>query len=169
MRGQDRGDGAEHDRKRNQAGDIVLLVRLQQYVAGIFGVDIDADAGADRVARGLSQREHAGHQRRSARHDPVALELFSAGVIAIVDDGAGIVLIVRHMRVRLIHFGDGDDAFHHGPVRRRAHLASHPEEIEELAGENQQAHAGGNFGPEQMLSVEHGGSLKGSGLEMALV
>ena len=41
-------------------------------------------------------------------------------------------------------------------------LASHPEEIKELPGEYQQADAGGNLGPQQMLSVEHGNSLSPS-------
>jgi hypothetical protein len=68
------------------------LVGLQQRVAGIPGVHVNADAGADRVAPGLSQSEYAGRQRLAAEHDPVALEILSAGMIAIADDGAGIVL-----------------------------------------------------------------------------
>jgi hypothetical protein len=103
MRDQNGGDQAEHDRKSDQRCEISLIARLQQRVFGIVRVDMDVDAGADRISCHRPQGEHARRERRPTDADLVALDVLAADAIAIMDDGGGIVEIVRYVAGRLIY------------------------------------------------------------------
>ncbi len=155
MRHQNGGSDTEHDRESELGREIALLARLQQRVPGIVRVDKDIDARADRISRDLPAGEHARGQRLAADPDLVALEILTAGAIAIADDGRGVVQIVGDVRGRLLHFGDGDDAFDLVPVSGRLHLASQANQVEQHTGEDQQANAGGNLCPQQLVSIQH--------------
>jgi hypothetical protein len=69
--------------------------------------------------------------------------------------GVGIVQIVREMRSRLINLGGGNDPFNLVPVSRPVHLLPGTNEVVEQADETQQAKAGSNLRPEQLVNIEH--------------
>jgi len=77
MRDQNGSDQAEHDRERDQGCQVVLIVGLEQGVFGIIRVDVNIDAGADRISGDCPQGEHPRRERRSANPDPVALDLLA--------------------------------------------------------------------------------------------
>ncbi|MGY3424910.1 hypothetical protein ACVWZW_005385 [Bradyrhizobium sp. F1.13.4] len=155
MRGQGGGDDAEHHCERHQCRDVLRGGGLQQRLGRLLRIDMDVDMGTDRISSGQFCGQDPCRDDGAADKDLVAFQLLAAGLIAIADDGLGVIPIVRAVCRRLVNPGNRDDALHSVPAPHRDHPAPHADQIEQRQSKQQHGDAGGNLGPHQLLGVQH--------------